>query len=215
MKHFRLLPLLSVAFLCGCSHRPHYPYEYWGIKYEEFEKEVKNAKNCDCSFVGDSITDWYPLSTYYPGCNYVNRGISGDTTTGVYDRLDVCVYDINPKCVYLMIGTNNIHTCLENYEDILSGIKKECPKTKVMVASILPRTGKDFCQKIIEVNQVIQELTVKYEYFYLDLYTPMRMPEDGLLVNDSLFGDGLHPNAEGYQVMTDLIAPILTSWLAN
>ena len=215
MKHFRVLPLLTVCLLSACSHRPTYRYELWGIKYEEFEKAAKEIDSCDASFVGDSITDWYPLQTYYPGCDYVNRGIAGDTTDGVLDRMDVSIYDIHPRVVYLMIGTNNIHTCLDNYEDILSGIKKNCPDTKVLVVSILPRRDENFCKLIVEKNKVIQELSVKYSYTFVDLYTPMRLPENEYLVNEDLFGDGLHPNHDGYVLMTNIVAPLISSMLAK
>ena len=50
-------------------------------------------------FLGDSITDYCDLEKFYPGLNCVNRGISGNTTKDILDRMKVSVFDASPSMV--------------------------------------------------------------------------------------------------------------------
>jgi len=53
-----------------------------------FRVENRFVKKGGIAFVGDSITDFCNLDTYYPGLKAVNRGISADTIEGILGRLD-------------------------------------------------------------------------------------------------------------------------------
>lgn len=72
-----------------------------------------------------------------------NRGVSGDTTFGVLERLDE-VTEGHPSKIFLLIGINDISRnfpdgqILQNYKEIISRIQKESPKTKVYIETILP-----------------------------------------------------------------------------
>src|SRR5262245_18527485 len=48
-------------------------------------------------FMGDSITDGWKLDQYFPGSPYVNRGISGQTTSQMLLRFRSDVIDLKPK----------------------------------------------------------------------------------------------------------------------
>ena len=112
-----------------------------------------------------------------------------------------------------MIGTNNLYTCLDNYETILKGIKEHCSKSKVMLMSITPRWGEEFMGKICEINQEIQKYAGIYGYFYVNAFTSLTVNNENLVANDIYFVDGLHPNVEGYEVITNLIKPTIIEWL--
>ena len=101
---------------------------------------------------------------------------------------------------------------MNNYDAILDCFKTQLPNTKVAVVSILPRRGEDLCEKIVRNNSLIEDLTKKYEYTYVDLYESF-IKDDKLQVDESLFLDGLHPNKKGYQVMCDALKPIFVNWL--
>src|SRR5215471_1248621 len=58
-------------------------------------------------FLGDSITQgWNDLAQTFPDMKVANRGIGGDTTRGVWFRLQDDVLDLDPRAVVLLIGTN-------------------------------------------------------------------------------------------------------------
>ena len=59
-------------------------------------------------FVGDSITDYWKLSDYFPGKPYINRGIDGQTTPQMLVRFRQNVIDLHPKVVVVLAGTNDI-----------------------------------------------------------------------------------------------------------
>ena len=84
--------------------------EYWQLKYDSFVVQNANLSKGQIVFVGDSITDFYPLDDYYADLNLAtyNRGIGGDTTGGLLDRMKVSLYDLAPSKIVLMIGINDI-----------------------------------------------------------------------------------------------------------
>ncbi|HET8667740.1 MAG TPA: GDSL-type esterase/lipase family protein, partial [Terriglobales bacterium] len=59
-------------------------------------------------FYGDSITDLWKLSQYFPGKPYINRGISGQTTPQMLVRIRQDVIDLKPAAVVMLAGTNDI-----------------------------------------------------------------------------------------------------------
>src|SRR5436189_1976121 len=59
-------------------------------------------------FMGDSITDGWKLDQYFPGAPYVNRGISGQTTSQMLLRFRSDVIDLHPRVVVVLAGTNDL-----------------------------------------------------------------------------------------------------------
>jgi lysophospholipase L1-like esterase len=59
-------------------------------------------------FMGDSITDNWNLDQQFPGKNYVNRGIGGQTTPQMLVRMYPDVLDLKPAVVVILAGTNDI-----------------------------------------------------------------------------------------------------------
>ena len=59
-------------------------------------------------FLGDSITDGWRLDEYFPGKPYVNRGISGQTTSQMLVRLYPDVISLKPAAMVVLAGTNDI-----------------------------------------------------------------------------------------------------------
>ena len=108
---------------------------YYAAKLEQYERENAEYEDyeVDVAFIGDSLTDGYDLSTYYPRYVTANRGIGGDTTFGLEERLQVSLYDLKPKVVVMLIGANNMDTMLENYESILQGLKENLPESKIIM----------------------------------------------------------------------------------
>ena len=91
--------------------------QHYNTKVAQFMQE--NAEyddyEADVAFIGDSLTEGYDLAVFYPQYVTVNRGIGGDTTFGLQDRLQVSLYDLKPKVVVMLIGANNIDSMLQNY----------------------------------------------------------------------------------------------------
>lgn len=177
-------------------------YQQENEKYGDYEVDV--------AFLGDSLTDGYDVKKYYPQFLVVNRGIGGDTTFDLENRLQVSVYDLKPKVAVLLIGGNNPETMFDNYERILQGFQQNIPETKIVLVSLISMSqewGKK--NHLAAFNNVkIKMLADKYSYDYVDLYSPLLNPQ----TNEMYAGysvDGAHQTPAGYEVFTAHITPVL------
>ena len=184
-------------------------YEQENQQYDDYEVEV--------AFLGDSLTDGYDLAKYYPQYVTANRGIGGDTTYDLQARLQVSAYDLKPQVAVMLIGANNPETMLENYEDILMGLRDNLPDTKVVLLSMTAMGGDHWGRwngQAQENNKEIEKLAAKYGFTYADLYTPLLDTATGE-VREGYTVDGGHFTHEGYTVLTDTITPVLEDILGK
>ena len=144
-----------------------------------------------------------------------NRGISGDTSNRLLQRLYDNVLSIEPcKLVYL-IGTNDI-ACGADNDYIRDNIKKlilktreHCPGCEIAVQSVYPvidhrqRHNKD----IKPLNKLLKTLCDEMKVTYIDLYDSL-CDRNGQF-NRNYTYDGLHPNVIGYEVTTKAITDFL------
>lgn len=197
---------------------------YYDQKCESYSLQNSNLSSNQIVFIGDSITDLFPLDTYFSDLNKAtyNRGIGGDTCQGVLDRIKVSLYDLQPSKIVLMIGINDINGgrtkeyVVSKYDEILSHIKTNLPTAEVYCMSIISMnpnilqypTIKSNIQIVKSVNVELEELVNEKGYTYLDLFT-LTKDENEYLKADYT-DDGIHLNAEGFSVWSDLVKPNLT-----
>ena len=154
--------------------------------------------------------------------NARNRGISGDTTFGILERLDE-ITEGQPAKIFLLIGINDISrdypdaVILRNYESILSRIKKESPKTEIYIETILPVNSTFNVYKrhynkdphIINVNKGIRALAIKYQTTLIDIYPEFLDNENKL--NANYTDEGLHLNEKGYAHWKKILYPYVAN----
>lgn len=170
-------------------------------------------------FLGDSITDFWNLAEYFPGKPYINRGISGQTTSQMLVRFQQDVVALHPRAVVILAGTNDIagNTGPMRLDDIEANCAslEELARAngiKVVFSSVLPvhnytPQSLDFFAdrppaKILELNRWLSAYCAAHGCVYLD-YFPALADDKGLLKRD-LAEDGLHPNPAGYKLMAAL-----------
>lgn len=178
-------------------------------RYADYEVEV--------AFLGDSLTDGYDLTKYYPQYVTANRGIGGDTTFDLEARLAVSVYELKPQVAVMLIGANNPYTMMENYEAILSGLKTNLPNTQVVLLSMTAMGGEIWGPKNPQAalnNISIEALAKKYDFTYVDLFTPLYDLSAGE-VYAGYTVDGGHFTHEGYLAVTAQITPVLEQLLGK
>ena len=198
---------------------------YYRQKCAAFALENKHLSKGQIVFIGDSITDYYPLDAAYadlPLAAY-NRGIGGDMTSGVLARLEVSLFELEPSKISLLIGINDVNrgvsdeTLLANYKEILDRIQTRLPATKVFCISILPMNAKaaemklDYesaTERIPALNGAIQTLAEAHGYKFINLYPLFKDEKNHLIEAYSV--DGLHLSAEGYAIFTNTLKPELT-----
>jgi len=188
-------------------------------RYSEANKTLAAPTPDRVLFYGDSITDGWRLNEYFPGKDFVNRGISGQITGEMLGRMQADVISNRPAAMVVLAGTNDIARGV-SVETIQNNIKMmadlaEKHSIKVIFASILPTSdhhkevnprfemtiGRPLAV-IRELNQYISSMCKKRGFTYLNYYDAT-VDSSGQLKAD-LANDGLHPNAEGYRVMAPL-----------
>ena len=171
----------------------------------------------DVAFIGDSLTDGYDLKKYYPQYVTANRGIGGDTTFGLEQRLQVSLYDLKPKVVVMLIGANNMDSMFDNYESILISLKENLPDSKIVLLSLTAMGGEHWGRKneLAAYNNVkIKLYAEKYGFTFIDLFSALYDVEIGE-VYEGYTVDGGHFTHEGYVVVTDQITPVLEELLGK
>lgn len=192
------------------THRPN----NFALKVDLFRSYPNSAK--DIVFLGNSITagaDWMEL---LGRTDVRNRGISGDITFGVLERLHE-VTEGKPAKVFILIGINDISrnipdsVIIGNYAKMIRRIKQESPKTKIYFQTLLP-VNNEFTQfknhynkdeHILYVNEELKKLAAREKITLIDLY-PHFLGSDQKLEKKYTI-DGLHLNAEGYKVWASIL----------
>ena len=192
--------------------------EYYANKLALYAEENEQYApfEVDVAFIGDSLTDGYDIEKYYPEYKVENRGIGGETTHGLLARLDVSVYQLQPKVIVMLIGANNFDTMFEDYEDLIIGIQTHLPNTKLIICS-LTSMGKEWGKnnhKAAFNNVKIKAYADKYGCSYVDLYTPLLNMETNEIY-EHYTTDGGHLTAAGYEVLTSAIKPTIAEILGR
>ncbi len=189
-------------------------YDYYVAKVAQFKEDNKTLGEVDVAFLGDSLTDGYPVQDWYPQYKVVNRGIGADTTWGLEERLDCSAYDVNPNVIVMLIGINNLDTMLQNYERIVQKIKQNLPNTKNIIESLTPESG-DFAfrnPQAISNNVKVKNIAQRNGCTFVDMYTQFLDPNTNELKLEYTI-EGLHFTPQGYEKITGVLTPVISSLL--
>lgn len=177
-------------------------------------KSYPNHKK-DIIFLGNSIslgTEWVEL---LQNKRVRNRGISGDISFGVIDRLEE-ITEGHPKKVFILIGINDIargipdDVIVNNFKRIIHQVKIESPRTEIYFQTLLPvnneygdRNHFNKDGHIQNVNAKLVQLAREENIHLIDLH-PHFLNEDKKLDKQFTY-DGLHLNAEGYRKWASIL----------
>ena len=133
----------------------------------------------------------------------VNAGVSGNTTHDALLRINEDVISKNPSIVVVELGGNDL---LERVD-----IEVTTRNLDLMLSKIKP-TG----AKIVILGVKFLVFNKKYETDWQSLakkYDAIYVPDilEGVITDQSLKFDDLHPNAKGYQKIAEKLTPIIAS----
>lgn len=169
-------------------------------------------------FMGNSITEnWGKMCPdFFTSHDYIDRGISGQTSPQMLLRFRPDVIALHPKVVVIMAGTNDIagNTGPSTLGMIENNIASMCDLAKVhhirvVLSSVLPaydfpwRKGLQPAEKIIALNKWIKAYSEKKGLVYLDYFSRVVDHRNGF--QSDLTIDGVHPNKAGYEVMMPMV----------
>lgn len=186
---------------------------YYQDKITHFETLPKSES--EIIFLGDSLSDYCEWSEFFPNQRIKNRGIAGDTTDGILNRIDE-VIESKPQKLFLLIGINDLNRgrsvtdIVKNYRLILEILKNKIPQTTVFVQSLLPINNANFSlsnkaknQIILELNEKIKSLSNEFACEYIELFPAFLDSKSEL--DRRYTTDGVHLNGEGYLVWKRMI----------
>ena len=193
-------------------------------QFEELNtKLTKMKKNKNrVVFMGNSITiGWLQTNpNFFKDKDYVNRGISGQTTPQMLVRFRADVVDINADVVVILAGTNDIagNTGPVTLKMIANNLKSmteiaQANGIKVILCSVLPAydypwsPGKKPNIKIPKLNSMIKDFAKESGAFYLDYFKALNDGNNGIIKEYS--NDGVHLTAKGYHVLEPMLEKAL------
>lgn len=144
-----------------------------------------------------------------------NRGICGDTTEDVLNRFDVEAESLVPESVFFALGMNDckfpnggnehkvpLEDFRKNMQELISKARRYTQKIVIVgITDVKPEdiqsTSLFTAQAIESFDKVLQEIAITENLPYVSMR--------GVLNIDTDLSDGLHPNAQGYAKMYQVI----------
>jgi lysophospholipase L1-like esterase len=163
-------------------------------------------------FIGDSISESAQWEDLFPALKIANRGIAGDTSEGVLERID-SILATNAKKAFIMIGINDflydasVHSVFENYKKIIEKMHSRGIKVYVVSTIMAGKRASWLNDSIKLLNNKLAVLVAKNEYLtYVDLNTSLA---ENSLLGEQFSEDGIHLNAKGYYIWRENIKQYL------
>ncbi len=177
-------------------------------------------------FYGDSLTAGYGLSPdeAFPALvekklnktdkkvKVVNAGLSGETSAGGLSRIEWILRQ--PVDIFVLeLGGNDglrglpVDQTRKNLQGIMDKVKAKYPNCKIVMAGMMvpPNMGKEYTEAF---KRVYPDLATKNKATLIPFIL------DGVGGIEKLNQpDGIHPNAEGHQIISNKITPVFEKLL--
>ncbi|MCK8075528.1 SGNH/GDSL hydrolase family protein [Vibrio sp. 1CM2L] len=173
------------------------------------------SPNADLVMFGDSITEWAPWADIFRNISMVNRGLAGDTTTGMLRRIDTTL-NVKPKLVCFMAGINDlaqgydVEHIYQNYIEMLKVWQEN--DIRILVQSTLYVGSKlqGLNPSVELLNTKISEYCAQQGIAFLDVNSVLSPNQ---LLSNEYSCDDLHLNAKAYQVWAEVLQPTVAELL--
>ncbi len=203
--------------------------EAWRLEKEQmvrdFHVKNKSAVKGQIVFTGSSLMEMFPIEEWAkesgPDAPIIyNRGVGGYRTTDLLPILDACVFELEPRKVFINIGTNDLsdssiplETVMENYDNIITQIDEKLPGVIIYMMAYYPinyeaaaeemkpclliRTNK----KINRANELVAGLAEKHNQRFINVNAPLTDEQGRLKAEYTI--EGMHIRPEGYRAIFD------------
>ncbi len=179
---------------------------YYKHRKSQFE-QLMNNERYETMMLGDSITDEGQWDELLNNTKVQNRGISGDTTDGVIDRLNSVSKGI--KQVFIMIGVNDIMRGKEvdeifaNYLKIIQTFKDKNIKVFIQSTLYIGESRKEnFNLKVEELDSRLEKYAGENQITFINL-NPIFAPQK--VLKKEFTSDDLHLNGSAYKLWAEQI----------
>lgn len=169
-------------------------------------------------FIGSSVIEQHNFEAYFPNTMILNRGIGGDYSDGIRERLDVSVFDVNPSKVFLYVGGNDYvqsrtpQEIADKVDQIIQLILNKMDASDVYLMSTYPinesKTASAHTNADIDLqNQLYEALATTYNITFVNVHDVVS-DDNGQLV-ESYTSDGIHMNISAYSLISDVLRPFI------
>ncbi len=194
-----------------------------------FQYLNQTAKPGGIVFVGDSITQEFPVHEMLRNHSAVssmhNRGIGGDTTSGLLKRMGDSIYHLKPAKIFLLIGINDLADPHTQPEEVALRIREiaaltltHCPDAELYLESIYPinesndpkidkpTIGEKTNRRIDQINSILKTLDGGRVH-YLDINSLLKGADGNLRLEYTR--EGLHLTPQGYSAVIQELSKYL------
>lgn len=203
-------------------------------KVERYRRLNKMVKKGQIVFAGSSLMEQFPINEMMQNLDVklpyaiYNRGIGGYVTTEMMEVLDVVVTDLEPKFVFINIGTNDLSAVdyeesvlIERYRKILNTIKEKLPETQIFMLAyypMCPEVGKNIPwmadvltrrdnARVEAANRAVEALAKELGHTFINCNAGI-VDENGDMKAEYTI-EGMHMYADGYEKVLDELLLIL------
>ena len=225
LLRFVLISLGSCATIAHFADNHEVAESRWEPVIQRFEAADQlnpPPKNAILFAGSSSIVFWRSLTEDMAPLIVLNRGFGGSQMFELNMFRDRIVTPYEPRAVLVYEGDNDVAAgkqpdeILAEYRDFVEHLNEQLPDTDIYFIAVKPSVRRaHLWSTMVEVNDELQALADEHDHVqFLDTSTPM-LNEDGTVMADLLVEDGLHMNASGYAIWTDVIKPVLMSAYAD
>lgn len=163
-------------------------------------------------FVGSSSIRMWQTAESFPDLAVINRGFGGSHTSDVNHFTPRIVLKYAPRMIVFYAGDNDIadgkspEQVAADFQRFVKLVHAKLPNAKITYLPIKPSLARwPLWPRMQETNALVQEfIRGNQRLAYVDTATPMLghncQPRPELFLDD-----GLHMNAQGYQIWSDLL----------
>ncbi|MCC0652083.1 MULTISPECIES: SGNH/GDSL hydrolase family protein [unclassified Clostridioides] len=188
--------------------------------------------------LGDSLTygfgvsrsnSWTNIVSQETGLEIINKGINGDTTSGMLVRFNEDVLQNSPDMVFIMGGTNDFIAGAGNEvinSNIMAMVHQAYAKNIIPIIGIplrpdIPNVREDWSsftdfntvsKKLESYNYWIKKFSVTFNTDFVDFYSEYNksMEKKGY---KKLYFDGLHPTKEGHRIIANIFIKSINKYI--
>ncbi len=182
---------------------------------EQRDREKPPAPGC-IVFAGSSSIRLWDLAKSFPDLPAVNHGFGGSQIADCTHFAERLVLKAKPRVVVFYAGDNDIAAGKSGFQveadfrAFAGAVHRALPKTKVIFLAVKPTPSR---WALFDVQKRANALVASFckgndWLHFVDVVGPM-LGHDGRLRAELYATDGLHLNAAGYKVWTDLLTPVL------
>lgn len=204
------------------------------LKVAQYAHLNRFAEKGQILFAGSSLCEFFPIYElqfhHHVQQRMYNRGIGGFTSDDLLEALDECVLQLEPRTLFINIGTNDLSReeapfahLFSNYRKILRRIRDRLPGMKLYVMAYYPVNREaDFGMapeekaglfgvrtnaSIAEANRMLPELAAEFGGTFIDVNRGLTDEAGNLQAELAI--EGMHMWADAYDRVFENLKPYL------